>query len=173
MMTALRMAREMNLPDWWIAAGFVRNKIWDVVHEKTERTALNDVDVVYFDSEIPEERFDLDLERKLAAMDGSLPWSVKNQARMHTRNGHAPYSSATDAISRWPETATCVGVRIDIDDELVLAAPLGIADLLDLNVRCNPNFNGTAEEYRARQNAKQWLVIWPKLNFVDVDPDKH
>jgi len=29
MMDVLRAAEKLQLPDWWIGAGFLRNKIWD------------------------------------------------------------------------------------------------------------------------------------------------
>lgn len=56
MMDILRSAQSLNLPDWWVCAGFVRSKIWDVLHEFDERTPLSDIDVIYFDpSNIDEE----------------------------------------------------------------------------------------------------------------------
>lgn len=47
-MECLQAVRALNLPDWFIAAGFVRNAIWDHLHS-LPMTPLNDVDVVYFD----------------------------------------------------------------------------------------------------------------------------
>jgi hypothetical protein len=38
----------LKLPDGYIAAGYIRNRVWDHLHGFTERTPLNDVDVVYF-----------------------------------------------------------------------------------------------------------------------------
>jgi len=47
MMTVLRAADSLNLPDWWIGAGFLRNKVWNHIEGKdTEQT--RDVDLVYF-----------------------------------------------------------------------------------------------------------------------------
>ena len=37
----------------------------------------------------------------------------KNQARMHVVNNMLPYSSSVDAISKFPETATALGVTLD------------------------------------------------------------
>jgi uncharacterized protein len=50
MMNLLKAAKTLNLPDWWICAGFVRSKIWDVQHHYRLRTPLPDIDVIYFDS---------------------------------------------------------------------------------------------------------------------------
>lgn len=49
MMEVLKAAKILNLPDWWICAGFVRSKIWDKLHNFSHRTNTLDVDVIYFD----------------------------------------------------------------------------------------------------------------------------
>lgn len=38
-----------------------------------------------------------------------LNWLVKNQVRMHVSNDDQPYSSATNAMEAWPETAEVFG----------------------------------------------------------------
>jgi uncharacterized protein len=38
MMECLQAVERLKLPDWYIAAGFLRNAIWDFLHEKTTRT---------------------------------------------------------------------------------------------------------------------------------------
>lgn len=50
MMNILKTAKTLQLPDWWVCAGFVRSKIWDTLHGFGERTSLEDIDVIYFDS---------------------------------------------------------------------------------------------------------------------------
>jgi hypothetical protein len=32
---------------------------------------------------------------------------------MHLKNGDKPYQSALDALSKWPEVVTAIGVRVD------------------------------------------------------------
>jgi hypothetical protein len=49
MMRVLAAAEELDLPDWWIGAGFLRNKIWDELEGIPSRPT-RDVDLVYFDS---------------------------------------------------------------------------------------------------------------------------
>jgi len=46
-LNALACLRLLDLPECYIAAGFVRNLIWDSLHQKLEPTRLNDVDVIY------------------------------------------------------------------------------------------------------------------------------
>ena len=50
MIGVLQTARELRMPDWFIGAGFVRNKVWDFLHEFSEPNAgMSGVDLVYFD----------------------------------------------------------------------------------------------------------------------------
>lgn len=138
MMHALRTVRSLNLPDWWIVAGFVRSKIWDVQHGFLESTPLPDVDVIYFDQVNKSETKEKEWERQLAQIDPDVPWSVKNQARMHLKNNLPPYTSSEDAIASFPETATALGVTLNEDRNVVLTAPWGVEDLLQLRVKPTP-----------------------------------
>jgi hypothetical protein len=47
MMEILDAAKTLNLPDWWICAGFVRSKVWDIT-DFSVRTTIPDIDVIYF-----------------------------------------------------------------------------------------------------------------------------
>lgn len=49
MLEDLRAVAEQGLPHGCIAAGYVRNFAWDVLHGYTSRTPLHDVDVLYYD----------------------------------------------------------------------------------------------------------------------------
>ncbi len=109
MINVLQLAKSLELPDWWICAGFVRSKIWDTLHNYEIRTTIPDVDVIYFDPFRKDEIYEQLLEKKLINLDASIAWSVKNQARMHVVNNMPPYSSSVDAISKFPETATSLG----------------------------------------------------------------
>lgn len=63
MMDLLRAVKTLNLPDWWICAGFVRSKIWDVIHNFSTRTPLPDIDVIYFDSKKVDELEEKKIEK--------------------------------------------------------------------------------------------------------------
>ncbi|WP_306007808.1 nucleotidyltransferase family protein [Bacillus sp. MMSF_3353] len=166
MMGILQMAKSLELPDWWICAGFVRSKIWDTLHDYEIRTATPDIDVIYFDQLHTDEVYEQSLEKALVNMDASIPWSVKNQARMHVVNNMPPYSSSVDAISKFPETATALGVTLDELNNVILTAPCGIEDVLSLQVRPTAHFLETKERlhmYNTRVNKKKWQNIWPNI----------
>lgn len=109
-MDALKCASMLGLNDWCLAAGFIRNLVWDNLHGYGQSTPLNDIDLIYYDVENCDAIFDREYEEKLKTMS-YLPWSVKNQARMHIRNKDKPYMSTRDALSYWPELETAVGAR--------------------------------------------------------------
>lgn len=165
MMDILRTVRELHLPDSWVGAGFVRGKVWDYLHGFTERTMPEDIDVVYYDIDYPEESFEKEMEAKLRMNKPELKWSVTNQARMHLVNGERPYEDTKDAISRWPEFCTAVAVRLKEDNTLELLAPWGIEDLVNMRIRMTPTFEKRQAEFMARQEKKNWKAKWPRVQI--------
>lgn len=168
---ALEAVRSLDLPNGWIAAGFVRNYVWDIMHGYPAMTPLNDIDVIYYDAANQNEAFEKEQEQKLATLVPGLPWSVKNQARMHVKNGDDPYDSIDTALKHWCETVTPVGVRMEADDTISLLAPLGLDDLLSLRCRATPfarSKPNKLKDYRDRMNEKKWWVTWPQVAVLDL-----
>ncbi|KFN01214.1 nucleotidyltransferase family protein [Bacillus clarus] len=168
MMDVLHTAKSLRLPDWWICAGFVRSKIWDVFHGYEVRTPTPDVDIIYFDPLHISTAFEQTLEDKLTQLDSTIPWSVKNQARMHVVNNMPPYSSSVDAISKFPETVTALGVTLDDSNHVVLTSPCGIDDVLSLQVKPTAHFLETKERidmYKERIVKKNWPSKWPNITI--------
>jgi uncharacterized protein len=165
-MEQLRAVRALALPDWCIAAGFVRNRIWDHLHGIAPPRPANDIDVLYYDaadlSKEPEQAHEARLNAVLPA-----PWQVRNQARMHVAKGLPQHQSTEDAMIYWLETVTAVGVRLEADNSLTIIAPHGVDDLIGLT--CRPTAFGRTklDEYNARIASKRWRELWPKVRFVD------
>ncbi|WP_299741941.1 nucleotidyltransferase family protein [uncultured Rossellomorea sp.] len=171
MMEIVKAASKLDLPDWWICAGFVRSKIWDVLHGFENRTNAPDVDVIYFDDKNIDENTEKELEAELRKILPDIPWSVKNEARMHVINDIPPYISSEDAISKFPETATALGVKIDKNNRLILTAPCGIDDVLNLELKPTPYFQETKERiaiYEERIIKKNWKAIWHKIKVHHI-----
>ncbi len=164
---ALEAVATLDLPDGWIGAGFVRAPVWDRLHGYETPTPLDDIDVVYFDSDCLDREAERTHEARLGKLLPGLPWSVRNQARMHLRNGDRPYRSTADALTHWPETPTAVAIRREARHPALLA-PLGLADLLAMVIRPTPDARAHRRAaFRARLAAKGWLEAWPKLRVVD------
>ncbi len=170
MMDILKTTKTLQLPEWWICAGFVRSKIWDNLHRYEERTSLEDVDVIYYDPANLDESIEKKYEEKLKDLNMEIPWSVKNEARMHLKNNIQPYQSCVDAISKFPETATALGVKLNEMDEIIITAPCGIDDAIKGIIRPSPNFlksRGTIEIFEARILQKKWKQKWQMLQIEE------
>ena len=177
MMKILKSVEVLNLNDWWIGAGFLRSKVWDNLHGFKSQTELPDVDVIYFNkndfSKEDENKFSINAEEKYQKLlKEELPgikWSVTNQARMHIFHRTKPYENSEDALSDWSETATCIGIRL-IKEKLILTAPYGIKDLVNLKLRKIPDydfkFRHDPDLFFNRIKKKKWLEKWPKLKVV-------
>jgi hypothetical protein len=166
---ALEAVAALDLPDGWIGAGFLRAPVWDHLHGYQRPTPLADIDVIYFDPEHREPEAERAHEARLAALAPGLPWSVRNQARMHERNGDRPYESTEDALKHWLETPTAVAVRLRAAGRPALLAPFGLDDLLGLIMRPTPHARGRPDRlaaYRRRVETKNWLAAWPKVRVL-------
>lgn len=163
----LRIARlktlaACGLPQGMLCAGFVRNAIWDEVFGLS--TAWADLDVTYYDPADLTPAREWVIEAQLTAL---LPahWQVRNQARMHLRNGVTAYASAADAVSRFPETATCLAVSLDAQGALQLPVDLGLADGWAGAVRLNARCTEAEKLVPQRLAGKGWLAKWPGLEM--------
>ncbi|WP_404835270.1 nucleotidyltransferase family protein [Aeromonas media] len=162
-MACLWAARELALPDWALGAGFVRNLIWDHLHQKAEPTPLNDIDLIYLDPSDPEGVGEREHEAWLAERLPGQRWEVRNQARMHVRQQVPPFASSLEALSHWVEVPTCIGVRLGADDEFQWLAPYGFGHNWSLQVSANPRCRQESRIFIDRIRDKQWQRIWPDL----------
>ena len=163
-MDALTLASTLDLNDWCIGAGFVRNLVWDKLHDYQSPTPLTDIDLIYFDRSDCSVQKDLALQNQLSMFSGQ-PWSVKNQARMHVGNTDKPYLSCNHAMSYWPEIETAVGVLINDNGTIEIKSPFGIEKLFQYSITPNPN-KGDLEVFNTRVRQKKWLQTWPKLTLM-------
>lgn len=165
MMKVLCVAESLNLPDWMIGAGFIRNKVWDHLHGFSNDTVpTNDIDLIYFDKGNTSTDFEKECETKLKQEMG-VEWSVKNMARMHEKSGDGPYKSAADGLAHWVETATAVAVKLE-NGGVKLIAPYGLSDLVGLVVKPTLYMKNRMQDFNRRYKEKGWLEHWPKLRVV-------
>jgi uncharacterized protein len=164
---ALEVVAALEVPDCWIGAGFVRDAVWDYLHSYGVTEPKGDIDVVWHDAASPELDIDVCIEQKLRDTMPNLQWSAKNQARMHIRNGDAPYASVSDAMRHWPETATAVAVRLGSGGSVEVDAPFGLGDLFALRLCPTPHFlSNKFQIFADRVASKHWIDRYPKLSLT-------
>lgn len=162
-MHILQCVAALGLPDCYVAAGFVRNMVWDYLHDY-DPTLLNDVDVIYFSPQKISQQNNKLLEARLMSLIPDVRWQIKNQALMHHLNSDHPYRSSLDAMTFWPEKETAIGVRLEKTGEITIAAPFGVESLFGGCITHNPARERPIFEQRVQ--SKQWLKIWPRLRLI-------
>lgn len=188
----LRALRSLEVPQGYIGAGFVRNAIWDELHQKVSPTPLNDIDVVYFCDKVTMPNSSAEykntkeslsqsdfyheglhaiksqeqlLQHELSRLVPHANWQVKNQARMHLAHNHSAYRSCHDAISYWIEQETCVAVRLLANDDVDIIAPFGLEANFAGTISINPKYP-RPDVFEQRVRSKNWLKTWPLLKVV-------
>lgn len=163
----LRAVRSTGPPQSYVAAGAIRNTVWDSLHGRAPTGLAADVDVVYFQNFAD----DIDWSRRLSLEVAEYDWDVTNQATVHSWQSQyynrviPPYVSLDAALETWPETATAVGVRLDRGGGIEIVAPFGLGDLFQLKVCPSPMLLAPAA-FRTRLQNKNWLSRWPRLRVV-------
>lgn len=154
---------KLGLPDAWLAAGAIRDLVWDErFGTGFDPARVKDLDVIYFGDHDVEAGAEAELNRLLPG----VRWQVKNQATVHLwyadRFGVEvePLKDIAEAVATFPETATAVAANATD-----ILAPLGLDDLLNGVWRHNP-VRCTVEEARRRLAAKDVPTRWPGVRVV-------
>jgi len=168
-MRVLEIARDLGLPDWRIVSGAVYQTVWNALTGRDADYGIKDFDLCYFDAtDTSYEAEDVLIRRAASAYPPQLSplVEVRNQARVHLwfeDHFGEPYEALTctdEALSRFVSPAYAVGVRLEADGSMSVAAPFGLDDLFAMRLRPNPN----------RPLAVGWAKItvgvkarWPEL----------
>lgn len=162
-MQILKAVAALSVDNAFVAAGFLRNLVWDALHAIHPPTPLNDVDVIYFDNTDPYPHAASDYQAQLTKQLPDVRWQVKNQAVMHKRNGDNPYTGIVDAMQHWPEKETAVAVQLH-QDGFTFVSGFGFESLFNGRLSWNPARDQRTFLHRVEQ--KQWLSRWPKLQIT-------
>lgn len=161
-MNVLSIVQSLDLPDCYVAAGFLRNLVWDSLHQS--KTKLNDIDVVFYDKSDLDNLVSNRLTDQLNQEYPDFQWEVKNQAFMNIRNGDVRYTSTLDAMSYWPEKETAIGAALNEDGSIFIVSAFGLDSLF--NGKLSYNSKRSKEIFLNRVASKKWLQTWPKLQVV-------
>jgi hypothetical protein len=165
--------RALDLPDWRLVSGAVYQAVWNARTGRPGGYGVKDYDLAYFDgSDLSYEAEDGVIKQVAAAFDEPFrsQVEVRNQARVHlwfeNRFGE-PYEalhSTDEALGRFVAPAFAVGVRLEADDAITVAAPFGLEDVFAMVVRPNPNRPVAKGWARTVENARG---RWPELTVVE------
>lgn len=170
-MSVLQAVRDVHAPDAAVAAGAIRNVVWDHVHGYSKPTPVRDIDVPFFDPKDLSSDRDRFIEDALRKLRPDVTWDAKNQARVHLwyedKFGKRiePISSLRDGVGRNPETANSVAVRLRDDKSLEVIAPCGLDDLLNMVLRRNRR-QASYEYFLQRLREKRIQQTWPQVTVV-------
>jgi uncharacterized protein len=160
--------RALDLPDWLIMSGAVYQRVLNALTKRAPDYGVRDCDLGYFDaSDISYEAEDRVIRQVARAFDEPLRSivEVRNQARVHVwLEGHfgepyTPLSCTAEALERFVSPMFAVGVRLERDDELHIAAPFGLADLFALRLRPNPRRFSASFSQVAAGVTRRWPEV--------------
>lgn len=173
LMHVLTTVRTLDLPDWRLVSGAVYQAVWNARTGRPAAYGVKDYDLAYFDgSDLSYEAEDVVIKRVAAAFDEPFrsQVEVRNQARVHlwfqNRFGepYAPLHSTDEALRRFVAPTFAVGVRLEADDSLSIAAPFGLDDVFAMTIRPNPNRPVARGWTKAVDSAR---ARWPELTVIE------
>lgn len=175
LMQVLTTVRDLRLPDWRLFSGAVYQTVWNAVTGRELGYGLKDYDIGFFDPDTSWDAEDLFIRRVADAFDEPLKSQVevRNQARVHLwfeqRFGepYAALTSTDEALERFVCPAFSVGVRLEDDDRITVAAPFGLDDVFDMVLRPNPNRPLANGWDRVVKSA---LARWPEAKVIGRSP---
>lgn len=161
--TVLPAIAQVNLPNWWLAGGAVRNTVWRMLFGNDCNLIIKDFDIAFFDAEGDRSQ-ELAAKTTLTKQFPNDQFDVKNQASFaRWRFGRKTYTSTEDGITNWLHTATAVGVRLDTQGKWQFFTPYGLDDLFDGIIRPTPAHTHNPD---AERKAAEFLQKCPCLRLV-------
>ena len=174
LMHVLTTVRGLGVTDWRVFSGAVYQSVWNHVTGRPAGYGIRDYDLGYFDPDTSWDAEDEVIKRVAAAFEPPFRdmVEVRNQARVHLwfegKFGE-PYGALTgtdEALARFVAPAFAVGVRLEPDDTIGVAAPFGLEDVFSLTIRPNPHRPLARGWDKAVANA---TARWPELTIVEPE----
>ena len=173
LMHVLTTVRALALPDWRLVSGAVYQAVWNARTGRPAGYGIKDYDLAYFDgSDLSYEGEDVVIKHVAAAFDEPFrsQVEVRNQARVHLwfqdrfGESYEPLGSTDEALGRFVAPTFAVGVRLEADGDISVAAPFGLDDVFAMTVRPNPNRPLARGWARTIENARG---RWPELTVIE------
>ena len=172
LMHVLTTVRSLGLEDWRVFSGAVYQSVWNAVTARPAGYGIRDYDLGYFDPDVSWDAEDAVIGRVAAAFEPPFREmvEVRNQARVHLwfeRKFGEPYEALAgtdEALSRFVAPAFAVGVRLEEDNSISVAAPFGLEDVFSMTLRPNPHRGMARHWRRVVDNARG---RWPEVRVIE------
>jgi hypothetical protein len=160
---------DLGLPDWRIGSGAVFQTVWNALTGRDPDYGIRDYDALYYDPDTSWDAEDAHIRRVAAAFppDLAAKVEVRNQARVHLwfeqkfGTPYGPVASTDEALARFLTPANALGVRLERDGRIDVAAPFGLADCFAMRLRPNPTRWFNAANYA--MIIKGLKARWPEV----------
>jgi uncharacterized protein len=168
LMHLLGRLRSLALPQWRLVAGCLYQTVWNVLTDRARGTGIKDFDLIYYDGDDLTWEAEDAVIRRVAevTLDCVGPVEVRNQARVHLWFGdrfgcaYPQLASADESLRYYASIVHAVGVRLEDDGTLDIAAPFGLDDMFAMRIRPNRTLDNMTSHVSKAARAK---AIWPEL----------
>lgn len=174
LMLILDYIYELNLPNFYIAAGSVFQTIWNYYDNKPLNYGIKDIDIIYYDSCNIKKEDEKNLENKIInyfkKQNLNYEFDVHNEARMHLwkkeneNKDINQYKNSEDAIDKWIATVHAIGITKENNDIRVYA-PYGLSDIFSKTIRPIKHEANSKELYDNK--VAGWKKRFDGLNIVE------
>lgn len=174
LMIILNYIDELNIPNYYIAAGAVFQTIWNYYDNKPLNYGIKDIDIIYYDSNNLSKDDEKELENKIVnhfkKLNLNYEFDVHNEARMHlwkkeneNQNIHQ-YKNSEDAIDKWIATVHAIGITKD-NNKIKVYAPCGLSDIFSKTIRPIKHKANSKDLYDNK--VRGWEKRFNGLNIIE------
>lgn len=175
LMMVLDYISELNLPNFYIAAGSVFQTIWNYYDGKDLNFGIKDIDVIYYNNSDLSVEKDLEyynMINKYVKSNGfNYEVDVSNEARMHLwemAHGQGEnveqYKNSEDAMSKWIATVHAIGITKE-NNKIKVYAPYGLSDIFSRTIRPIKHNDNSKELYNKK--VESWKNRFDNLNIIE------
>lgn len=174
LMSILDYIYELELPNFYIAAGSVFQTIWNYYDNKPLNSEIKDIDIIYYDannlSKEDEEKIEDKIVTHFKELNINYEFDVHNEARMHLwkksneNKNIDQYKNSEYSIDKWIATVYSICITKE-NDEIKVYAPYGLSDIFSRTIRPIKHKDNSKELYEKK--VKSWSSRFNNLKIVE------
>ena len=167
----LIVLRNSHISDAWLVSGAIYQTLWNHLTKRPEGYGIKDYDLIYFDnsdlSYNAEDKVIADLNAACAHL--KLNVQTRNQARVHLwfpQHFGITYPQlrcALQSLLYYASTTHAIAARLNENDQLILKAPYGLSDAVEMVLRPNPIL---PNKITYEKKCARLVKLWPELKIL-------